>query len=358
MSRWQRRAARWAVQQARRRIDARPGLRDLVYDGANGALFTDLQMHEMMVADDVRVSTYAAGIARHVRPGDVVVDVGTGTGILAMLAARQGATVHAVDHSPFIEVAERLARANGIDTITFHRTNSRDLDLGAPVDVILHEQMGEGLFEENLVVNLLDLKQRLLRPGGRILPARFGVALEPVSLHPDHRVPELWRQEVAGLRFDVLRDDPALDDYRRTGYGNRLDASLRHAIDSHRCEPEPLLTLDLDELTSPDAVPTTRTVERTVTRAGRLDGFCLSFVTRFDDEIGFDTSPRARHTHWRSRLFRADGRHLEAGDQLRYTVDLHELIKPHTWQVHVEDAPVASPAPPAAPRAVQAAPTL
>src|SRR5688572_1875631 len=79
-------------------------------------------IHNDMIYDHHRVSKYQDAIARTVKKGDIVMDVGTGTGILAFLCLQAGAErVHAVDRSPVISWAKEIAAANGLsDRITFH----------------------------------------------------------------------------------------------------------------------------------------------------------------------------------------------------------------------------------------------
>src|SRR5690606_12524273 len=140
--------------------------------------------------DDVRVDTYYAGIQRYVQPGDVVVDLGTGSGILSFFAARRGARrVYAIDHSAFIEVAEAIAKKNEIGNVEFVRVNSREFHAKEEADVIIHEQIGDDLFDENMVENLLDLKRRVLKENGKIVPGRFELFLEPAVLKEDFRTP-------------------------------------------------------------------------------------------------------------------------------------------------------------------------
>ena len=102
------RAGAGAARSLLRYVKSNASLFSLVYDLANAGEFSDLFEHEKMLADSVRVDTYAEAIRRQIRPGHVVVDLGTGSGVLAMLAARQGAKVYAIDHSDFIGVAEKI----------------------------------------------------------------------------------------------------------------------------------------------------------------------------------------------------------------------------------------------------------
>ncbi len=317
-------AARTAI----RVVKSNATLYNLLYDAANVQEFSDLYEHEKMLADAVRVDTYAQAIRRQIKPGDVVVDLGTGSGVLAMIAARQGATVYAIDHSDFIEVAEKIARHNKIDTIHFVRANSKSFTCPQKVDVILHEQIGDDLFNENMIENLLDLKRRMLKDGGRILPGRFELYLEPVSLKPEFRVPYLAEISVHGLRFDV--DLPELETYRSTRYNRRPMENA--GVDAFLSDPQPLLTVDLNTISDADGIPTTWTTTRRITRPGQVDGLFQYFRVIFDDETAFDTSPQHTKTHWGNRLFRIPQRQCQAGDTLTYTLTMQSLYQSHTWK--------------------------
>ena len=54
-------------------------------------LYAELATHRVMIRDSARTEAFRKGIEAAVRPGDVVLDVGAGSGILALLAARAGA---------------------------------------------------------------------------------------------------------------------------------------------------------------------------------------------------------------------------------------------------------------------------
>lgn len=316
----------------RRLVESSSWASRLIYNASNRKEFSSLIQHEKMLADKVRVNTYAAGISRIVAPGSVAVDLGTGTGILAHLAARQGATVYAIDHSDFIDVARHVAEKNRVAGIEFLKINSRDFSPKQRVDYIIHEQMGDDLFNENMMENILDLKRRVLKPGGRILPGKFSLFLEPVAIRECHQVPFIWEKRVQGVDFSFLRDSEIADDYRGKGYSRYqvTEATLDHFL----CDPVPVLTFDLNEMSSPSELPTQLSIDRRVVKPGSMDGLCLYFSAAFDDKTGFDTKPG--QTHWPNRLFRTPARSFGAGDTIRYRVDLTDIRRSYTWKFAYE----------------------
>lgn len=321
---------RAALRRVKTALKTNTTIRNLLSDIDNTEEFGNLYEHELMIADRVRVDAYHAAINRHVKPDDAVVDLGTGTGILAMFAARRKPrTLYAIDHSPFIEIAKRIAAHNRADNIHFVRTNSRGFQPDEKLDLIIHEQIGDDLFDENMLANILDLKRRLLKPTGRILPGRFEFFLEPVCVKPEFQVPRLEESAVHGFDFECLRDDVGLNRYRRQDYDR---AYLRWGgFDHFLCRPEPLLAFDLNAMTDPDELAKSVKVSRTVVRPGRFDGLCLYFRVIFDDQISFDTSPAGTRTHWANRMFRTEGRECTAGQVLTYEFSMGDPVDVNTW---------------------------
>ena len=146
-------------------------------DGGANYTFASPHAHVQMLGDHVRVDAYRRAIERQVK-GRIVLDLGCGTGILAMLAARAGARhVYAIEETSILGVARELARANGLaSSITFLAGNSRDVTLPEKVDVVVSELIGNEPLGERIIPVLRDAGRRFLREGGTMIPARLSVA--------------------------------------------------------------------------------------------------------------------------------------------------------------------------------------
>jgi len=333
-------ALRRLLNRARDWIDARPRLARWVYPredadlaadyGAfNGRMFADFHEHERMLSDRPRMAFYRAAIKRHVHTGDHVIDLGTGTGILAALASRAGAgTVHALDHSEILDHARTLAQANGITNITFVATHSTAFTLDRRVDVILHEQMGDCLFDEAMVTNVSDLRKRLLKPGGRIVPACFDLFCEPIQIRDERVIPFLWELDVPGYDYSSLeRHRPQDPRYYR------LCSTDRNLVSHYLGATAPAFSIDLN--TADDAtLPRELQLVRTVTQPGRLDGYAVFFRARVDDDLTLDTGPLnpGRAPHWGFRILRTDTRHLDLGDRLELHLKVERWSDLDTWR--------------------------
>ena len=130
--------------------------------------------------------TTSAALVAAVRPGDVVLDIGTGSGVLAVAAARSGARrVYAVEASDIAEVAGRVFAANGVtDTVTLVPGWSRQIELPEPADLLVAEIIGNEPFEEEILETTLDARRRLLKPDARLIPHRLTLLARPLRL-PD-----------------------------------------------------------------------------------------------------------------------------------------------------------------------------
>ena len=305
-----------------------PGAKDADYRKFNLSLFSRFAEQERMLADRPRMAFYHAAITHTVKPGDRVIDLGTGTGILAAFASRRGAgRVFAVDHSEILKHARRLAAHNKLENVEFISSHSRDFTTAEPVDVILHEQMGDFLFDEAMVANVIDLRDRLLKPGGLIVPAIFDFYCEPVMVRADRRVPFIWELNVHGYDYACLDRSRPQD----PGY-YRHNSSDLGVVDHFLGEPSPALALDLQTLREAD-LPREIRIRRTVVQEGTLDGLVVFFTARTGD-LSLSSSPidPGRAPHWGFRILRTESAFLSKGDVIEFTLSADEWSNPETWR--------------------------
>jgi len=128
----------------------------------------------VMVADSGRMAAYRQALSSSIGPESVVLDLGTGTGMMAMLALRYGAKrVYAIEPLDVIQVARETAAANGLqDRIVFIQGLSSRTSLPERVDLIVEDMRGSLPWYGTHLSDAIDARRRFLKPGGRIISAR------------------------------------------------------------------------------------------------------------------------------------------------------------------------------------------
>jgi protein arginine N-methyltransferase 1 len=233
-----------------------------------------------MIADRVRTGAYAEALRRAITPGSVVLDIGTGAGIWALLACTYGARrVYAVESDDVIHLARDIAVANGFaDRITFIQGLSTEITLPEQVDVVVAEIHGILPMAGQSVRSLVDARTRFLAPGGAIIPRRetlWAALVDAPRLYRNHVSP--WAEGCHSL------------DMRR---------ALVRAVNTWmvgRVRPEQLLTdaqcwavLDYATLEGPDVRGALRA---TVSKAGTAHGLALWFDATLAEGVGFSNAP-------------------------------------------------------------------
>lgn len=235
--------------------------------------------HRAYLSDPARVVAYERAIAATIRAGDVVVDLGAGTGILGLLACRAGAArVYAIEADGMIEVARALARANGLaDRIVFLQQHSSEVQLPERVDVVAGDLIGRMGFEAG-VFEAYAHARRWLKPGARVIPSAITICASPVEHPAAHADVEFWRQPVAG--FDA---HAVLPWARNTGYPRDVEAAQLLADRAASATFSPV---------GDDAVLKVRDTVR-VTRAGSLHGLAGWFSAALAPGVEMTNAPGA-----------------------------------------------------------------
>jgi protein arginine N-methyltransferase 1 len=244
-----------------------------------------LQDFGKMIADTERFGAYAKAIARAVRPGDAVAEIGCGPGVFSLLACRAGARrVFAIESEDCIEFARQLAAANGFtDRIEFFQSDSRRTELPERVNVIVSDVRGALPLHGNAVQTIEDARQRFLAKGGIMIPQRD--MLKAAVIEAD----EYYRR----LTSPWLTSVPAVD----------LSPAVLSVLNQFYVtafKNEQLLTpaqnLGLLDYTMRAATRLTAELDLHVAREGTAHGVCLWFETNLFDDIGYSSGPEVAGT--------------------------------------------------------------
>jgi Ribosomal protein L11 methyltransferase (PrmA)/Arginine methyltransferase oligomerization subdomain len=281
-------------------------------------------VHISMLNDRDRTETFLRAIAEEVQPGDVVVDIGTGTGVLALAAARAGAArVYAIEAGTMADAAQALFEASEqTDRLTLIRGWSTQLEIPERADVLVSEIIGRDPFEERVLQTTLDARQRFLKPEARLIPARISVFCQAVTLPADRvanvcftpESSEKW-QEWYGIDFSPLTKlvhDSASPVLRVPS----------HQAATWRTIAEPMLLAEVD-LRSFRETRFQRMVDGEIARDGRLNGLMMFFEL----EVGsftITTNPlsAAPASSWTNPVWVfQEGRNARAGDRFTLFYD-------------------------------------
>ncbi|MGH9383056.1 MAG: methyltransferase domain-containing protein [Vicinamibacterales bacterium] len=154
-----------------------------------------------MLQDRPRVEAYAESMRRSIRAGDLVVDIGCGTGYFSFLACQLGARkVYAIEPDEVIEVARESARASGLsDRIEFIRDLSTRVELPEKARVIISDLRGALPPHTLHLTSLIDARTRLLEPGGILICQRDTLSVALIEHAEGHdRCQHVW-DSLAGV---------------------------------------------------------------------------------------------------------------------------------------------------------------
>ncbi len=258
--------------------------------------------HFTMLADGARNRAYAAAIAKAVTPGARVLEIGTGAGLLALLAARAGAGhVWTCEMSPDLAaIARGVVADNGYaDRVTVLTCRSTELrvgrDLPEPADVLISEILDGGLLGEGAASTIAKAVTTLARPGARVIPK--GAVLKAMAIES----PALRATGPIGRveGFDLSR----LDAYRNPSYRVLPLVDL-----PHRPLGEPVAVAWIDLRNPPPPGPLT-TCTLPLVRVGTAQAVAFWFDLHLDDEIVLSTGPEFESRHWQQAVQLLDADH-------------------------------------------------
>lgn len=131
-----------------------------------------------------RLNKFKQAIHEVVKSGNYVVDVGTGSGVLAIIAAKAGAgRVTAIDVNPeSLQYAKKAAKLNRVDQIIeFVECNFSEFVPKEKADVVICEMLSSMMLVEQQIPASFHATRKILKSGGVILPQEAKVYIVPVE---------------------------------------------------------------------------------------------------------------------------------------------------------------------------------
>jgi len=279
-----------------------------------------IQSYLDMTRDRRRFEAFRAALQATIKPGDVVLDVGAGTGVLSFLALEAGAGhVYAVEQLPVIDVTRQVAQDNGLaDRMTCIHGDVRNVDLPRKVDVLLGDVRGALPVLWDNIDLVAAIRERWLAPGGRTVPVRDTLFAAPVASPAAHRFVGGWTEPGDWVRYDAARKIAANNWYAaRIGPGDLLAAG------------QELATVHYDRETLRHLG---QKLSFVMERDGEMTGVAVWFRAVVAEGVSFDTSPHSPPTVHSQAFFPLDEvRSVVKGETIEVEIGIHRIPSDTFW---------------------------
>jgi protein arginine N-methyltransferase 1 len=280
-----------------------------------------LTSHHLLLRDRVRNEAFQEAIRRVVKPGDLVLDVGAGTGILSAFAIQAGAQhVYLVESEDILSCAQEIFKHAGwLDRATFIRGMADRVTFqGGKVDTILIELIGNFGIDENILSVLPTVRKKALKKGGKIIPAGLRLFVVPIMEESLEREFGVYRSVLYGIDFSPLA--PLADN-------NIYLLNFRNA----RRLAEPQLLAEFDFLTCESDTIESR-VNFSIRERGRMIGLAGWFEIDLCEGISLSNPPNENRTHWDQIIFPiGEAQAVEKGDRVSFRFRYNTTAGEDQW---------------------------
>jgi predicted RNA methylase len=294
----------------------------------HGSKFDSFPVHVRMLNDKRRTLAFQKAIRAKVTPNDIVLDIGTGNGILAATAAMCGAKhVYAIERTEFIEVARAVFKANGLeDKITLIKGDSRDIELPEKANVLISEIIGNDAFDEGILGTFEDAKKRLLTPHAKLIPESIAVYLQTFEIPNEKYTNSL----VHANNIKTWKNDYQVDFSAFQNYVDEKPVMLNMSnADLKKCKTlsSPLKVIEVNFNEKIDFQKFS-THEITIIKEGELNGIHVYFEAMLSDEniLSLAQDKISDDNHWGLKVFFLPKiKAVKKGEQVSLTYALKKL---------------------------------
>ena len=246
------------------------------------ANYAGVDVHRAMLNDQVRLDAYWQGLKAVVQPGDVAIDAGSGTGVLAVMAALAGAArVYAIERTDMAQVISQVAADSGVgDRVIVVRGDVGTVELPEKARVMVTETFGHFAVAEGMMEDVQACVVRNMVADPVIVPGSFSLHLAPMPVSPPDLLGAFKRYD-SGLDLRCLLGDAG---------GRAHDRIVLPA------EVGP--TVDLCTV----AMPCETEVEADFTLTAPCQALCAWFTLHMAPGVDLLTGPHDPSTHWKQTL--------------------------------------------------------
>jgi type I protein arginine methyltransferase len=282
--------------------------------------------HRNMLEDKVRCRIFKRAIFKVVKSGDIVADIGTGSGILAFFAVMAGAKkVYAIESGDIIEEAKIIAKSNNWpDRIEFIKNISINVNLPQKVDVVISETLGNFALEENIVKSMIDAKERFLKKDGIMLPESIDLEIVPIEAEKAYeKFIKFWDKKLYGIDFSSMNEKMI----------NRL-YSYNFSREQMLAIPQKIHTINFYNQKK-DIISINKSVNFKVTKKGVIHGMAGWFNARLTDQITISTDKKS---HWKTNFIPIQKSiEVNEGDNIIVKISAQERFGRIVWTWTIEN---------------------
>ncbi|MFH0732135.1 MAG: class I SAM-dependent methyltransferase [Candidatus Omnitrophota bacterium] len=290
--------------------------------------WSDLRAHEIMIRDKLRTLSYKKAIEDNIKSGDAVLDVGCGTGILSFFAAKKGCKkVYAIDKSAIIDDAKKTAQLNNLqDCVEFIKIDILKFKPKEKMDVILHDQIGNFVWDEGLISKITYARDRFLSQGGTMIPYKIDLCFVPVDYESAFEKSILfWSKKKYALNFNNLAKKMLIQQIYNSLHPYIIKLKNKKVF---LCKEKLIYSIDLKK---EKRLPEKLTANFNLKKGSRLTGMCIYFKVHLDKKNIFSTAPRAVNSHWGQIFLPSfEQKQIKQDSVLNFT--LFPQISPKKWK--------------------------
>ena len=269
-----------------------------------------------MLGEPSRFGAFRRALERAISPGDVVIDLGAGPGVFALLAARAGAgRVYAVEPDPVLTLLPELARLNGASNIEPIHGLSTTFEPAKRADVIISDLRGVLPTFTDHLPSVIDARRRLLAEGGRLIARRDVIWAAPVHA-PQERKRQLGGFEVDGLDLGLAAE-------RASHHWTRVELEESALL----AEPQRVAALDYRVLESANvsAELEFELQSQPILDGAALDGIAVWFDTELDGHESFSNAPSQKMIYGQAFFPFRHAFEARRGDRLSLRFAAHHI---------------------------------